>query len=351
MSSSSTLTYTSVYTDFEPWRFQWVSDEEPKVPEEAPPSPDYVSGPEHPPSPDYLPGPEHPPSPVYVPEPEYLEYLVPSDAKAPVKDQPLPDDASPTALSPGYIVDSDPKEDLEEDPEKDPADGEDKDDDESFDDDDDDDDDDDVEEDKEDEEEEEHLAPVDSSAVPTIDPVPLAEDIEAFETDESAPTPPSPRSRRARISVRLPSPMSASMEACIAKYATTPTLPLPPPSQLTPPSSPLPQIPSPPLPLPSPNTSPTYAEAPLGYRAARIQLRTTLFNFDSMVFSKVLIYPLTVIIQSKLRIDELLKLFVDYPKGCHGSIFLKFIFFKLPLELIYVKEHHTCESLIILSKE
>ncbi|GJY45390.1 hypothetical protein Tco_0434453 [Tanacetum coccineum] len=214
MSSSSTLTYTSVYTDFEPWRFQWVSDEEPKVPEEAPPSPDYVSGPEPPPSPDYLPGPEHPPSPVYVPEPEYLEYLVPSDAKAPVEDHPLPDDASPTALSPGYIADSDPKEDPKEDPEEDPADypadGGDEDDDETSDDDDDDD----VEE---DEEEEEHLAPADSSAVPTIDLVPSAEDIEAFETDESAPTPPSPRSRRARISVRLPSPMSASMEACIAE--------------------------------------------------------------------------------------------------------------------------------------
>ncbi|GKF80670.1 hypothetical protein Tco_0239272, partial [Tanacetum coccineum] len=38
----------------------------------APPSLDYVQGPEHPPSPDYVPGPEHPPSPVYVtyvPEP------------------------------------------------------------------------------------------------------------------------------------------------------------------------------------------------------------------------------------------------------------------------------------------
>nr|GEU88469.1 hypothetical protein [Tanacetum cinerariifolium] len=51
------------------------------------PSPDYVPGPEHPPSPDYVPGPEHPPSPVeipYVSEPEYPEYLVPSDAEAPL---------------------------------------------------------------------------------------------------------------------------------------------------------------------------------------------------------------------------------------------------------------------------
>ncbi|GJU38409.1 hypothetical protein Tco_1191366 [Tanacetum coccineum] len=39
----------------------------------APPSPDYVPGPEHPASPDYVPGPEHPPSPIeitYVNEPE-----------------------------------------------------------------------------------------------------------------------------------------------------------------------------------------------------------------------------------------------------------------------------------------
>ncbi|GJY83720.1 hypothetical protein Tco_0497096 [Tanacetum coccineum] len=64
MSSASTVTYTSVYTDSEPWRFQWVSNEEPEAPEEAPPSPNYVPGPEHPPSPDYVPAPEHPPSPV-----------------------------------------------------------------------------------------------------------------------------------------------------------------------------------------------------------------------------------------------------------------------------------------------
>ncbi|GJR38347.1 putative reverse transcriptase domain-containing protein [Tanacetum coccineum] len=33
----------------------------------APPSPDYVPGPEHPPSPDYVPGLEHPPSPIEIP--------------------------------------------------------------------------------------------------------------------------------------------------------------------------------------------------------------------------------------------------------------------------------------------
>ncbi|GJV06067.1 putative RNA-directed DNA polymerase [Tanacetum coccineum] len=54
----------------------------------APPSPDYVPGPEHPPSPDYVPGPEHPPSPVeipYIPKPEYPKYLVPSEDEAPME--------------------------------------------------------------------------------------------------------------------------------------------------------------------------------------------------------------------------------------------------------------------------
>ncbi|GKF78557.1 hypothetical protein Tco_0234125, partial [Tanacetum coccineum] len=50
----------------------------------------------------------------------------------------------------------------------------------------------------------------------------------------------------------------------------------PPPSPLTPLSSPLPHIPSPPLPIPSPPpNSPTYSEAPLGFRATRIRQRDT----------------------------------------------------------------------------
>ncbi|GKC83383.1 hypothetical protein Tco_1139100, partial [Tanacetum coccineum] len=54
-----------------------------------------------------------------------------------------------------------------------------------------------------DDDEEEHLALADSSVVPIDDLVPSTEDTEAFETDESAPTPPPPRLRRARISKRL----------------------------------------------------------------------------------------------------------------------------------------------------
>ncbi|GJU70731.1 hypothetical protein Tco_1262136 [Tanacetum coccineum] len=281
MSSSSTVTYTSVYTDSEPGRVFWGADEElsdgdsPRVivyrydglpmQSVALPSLDYMPGPKHLLSPDYVSGPEHPPLPVevpYVPKPEYPEYLVPADAEAPLEDQPLPADASPTALSPGYVADSDP----EEDPEEDHADylaDEGDDDDEPFDDDDDDDDTDDEDEepfeDEDDDEEEEHLAPADSFAMPVVDPVPLARDTEAFETDESAPTPRSPqtkvpfaqtRLRRARKTVKLEPPMSPSMEARITEYVAAPAPPSPPPSPLSPWSPILPQIPSPPLPPP-----------------------------------------------------------------------------------------------------
>ncbi|GJX38349.1 hypothetical protein Tco_0251652 [Tanacetum coccineum] len=216
--SSSTVTYSCVYTDSEPWRFQWVSDEEPEAPQslgQALPTPDYVPGLEHPPSPHYVPSPKEleqaPLSLDYVPEPEYPKYLVPSDAKAPIEDQPLPDDASPTALSPGYIADSDPEEDPEKDPADYPADGGDNDDDESS----------------------EHSAPADSSAVSVDDLVPSAEDTEAFEIDESAPTlVPSPRHRTARIFVRPQTPMSAAIEALIVAVAAA--LPSsPPPSPLS----------------------------------------------------------------------------------------------------------------------
>nr|GEV70013.1 hypothetical protein [Tanacetum cinerariifolium] len=165
-----------------------------------------------PPSPNYVPSPEHLPSPDYVHGLEYPKYLVPSDDEIPIEDQPLPVDTSPTALSPGYITDLNPEEDLEEDPkddpEEDPADDEDEE--EASE----------VEEEEDDEENEKHLAPADSFAIPIDDPVPSAEETEPFETDESAPTPPSPRLSRARIFISLP--------------------PLP--------------LPSPPLPLPAPSS-------------------------------------------------------------------------------------------------
>nr|GFD18499.1 hypothetical protein [Tanacetum cinerariifolium] len=84
-----------------------------------------------------------------------------------MEDQPLPADVSLTALSPGYVVDSDPEKD-EKDPKEDPAyyhvNRGNNDDDESSNDDDDVDD---VEKDEEDKEEDEHLASADPSDVST----------------------------------------------------------------------------------------------------------------------------------------------------------------------------------------
>ncbi|GJW80662.1 hypothetical protein Tco_0144637 [Tanacetum coccineum] len=251
-------------------RLNSVREVAPQLPEQAPPSPDYV------------PGPEHPPSPNYVPGPEYSEYVVPSDDEVPIEDQPLPADALPIALSPGYVADSDPKEDSEEDPKEDPkkdpanypaggGDDDKEEEEESFVDDDDEEEKEASEEDEE-EEEEEHLALANSTAT----------------------TPPPPRSPQTKVSfsqtrlckarktMRHQPPMAASTGALIAEFASAPTPPSPPPSPLSPWSSPLLQIPfpplpvlSPPLPLPSPptHTSPTYTKAPLGYKVTMIQIR------------------------------------------------------------------------------
>nr|GEV84989.1 reverse transcriptase domain-containing protein [Tanacetum cinerariifolium] len=95
-----------------------------------------------------------------------------------------------------------------------------------------------------DDEEEEHLDPSDSTVVasPTVDHEPI------------------------------PFPSEAEVARLLA-------LPTPPPSPLTPLSSPLPYIPSPPL-LSPPTTSPTYAKAPLGYRAAKIYRRADIPEAD-----------------------------------------------------------------------
>ncbi|GJU34558.1 putative reverse transcriptase domain-containing protein [Tanacetum coccineum] len=137
-SASSAVTYTSVYTDSEPGRVFWGADEElsdggsPRVivygydglPMQpvAPPSPDYIPGPEEPQTPP-VPQDEderepmfiQPHDPDYVPEPMYPEYIPLEDEHVfPAEEQPLPHVVSPTAESPGYVVESD----LEEDPEE-----------------------------------------------------------------------------------------------------------------------------------------------------------------------------------------------------------------------------------------
>nr|GEW07975.1 hypothetical protein [Tanacetum cinerariifolium] len=141
----------------------------PEEPEQAPPSPDYVPGPEH------------------------------ADDEIVAKDQPYVEDASPTTQSPEYVPESDfeahPEDDDDEDPKEDPvdylADGGDDGDDEEGSSEDDEDDDMDIEADEE-EEEEEHPALADSVVVvlTAADQAPSAEETEPFETDESAATPP-----------------------------------------------------------------------------------------------------------------------------------------------------------------
>nr|GEZ75406.1 reverse transcriptase domain-containing protein [Tanacetum cinerariifolium] len=118
---------------------------------QAPPSPDYIPGPEEPeqalPLPDYVLGPEHTGDEIVA------------------EDQPYDEDASPIAQSPEYVPESDfeahPEDDDDEDPEEDPA-----------------------------------LS---------------AEETEPFETDEFAATPPPHPAYRttARISIPAPVPMPA----------------------------------------------------------------------------------------------------------------------------------------------
>ncbi|GJX79473.1 hypothetical protein Tco_0327622 [Tanacetum coccineum] len=201
-SASSVVTYTSVYTDFEPGRGFWGADDEeisdggiPRViiygydglPMQpvAPPSPYYIPGPEDPQTP-LVPQDKDEHEPIfiqahdldYVPEPMYPEYIPLEDEHVfSAEEQPLPPIDSPTVESPGVVAESDPEEDPEEyednETEDGPVDypmdgGDDGDDDGDSSGDDADDED----EDEEDEEEEEHPAPVDSAiVVPTVEPV------------------------------------------------------------------------------------------------------------------------------------------------------------------------------------
>ncbi|GKF37866.1 hypothetical protein Tco_0114624, partial [Tanacetum coccineum] len=165
-SASSAVTYTSVYTDSKPDRSV------------APPSPDYIPGPEDPQTPP-VPQDEDKREPMfiqahdhdYVPKLIYLEYIPLEDEhELSAEEQPLPPVDSPTAESLGYVTESDPEEDPEEyedDETKDGPvdylmdggdDGDDDDGDSSRDDTND-----------EDEEEEEHLASADSAVVVPAD--------------------------------------------------------------------------------------------------------------------------------------------------------------------------------------
>ncbi|GKF41175.1 hypothetical protein Tco_0124517, partial [Tanacetum coccineum] len=233
-SEDSTITYTSISSPYEDFSDMGSPGVEglPMFPQDpyayiegafqAPPSPDYIPGPELPPSPIYIP---------YVPEPVYPENMPPEDDVLPAEEQPLPAAESPTADSPRYIADSDlevdPKEyddedDLEEDPADYPTDTRDDGDDEESSDDDDD-----IKEDEDEEDEEEHLAPADSTAIafPAAEHAPSAEETKLFETDEFAATPPPHPAYRvtARMSIRHQSPTPFPSDTKVERLLTLPT--------------------------------------------------------------------------------------------------------------------------------
>ncbi|GKD76580.1 hypothetical protein Tco_1339201, partial [Tanacetum coccineum] len=246
-----------------------------------------------PPSPDYVPGPEELEQAPLLPD--YVPALEHADDEIVAEDQLDAEDASPTGQSPDYVSESDPEadseEDDDEDPEEDPVDysvdgGDDEDDEDEPSEEDKDDDDVEMEAD-EDEEEEEHPAPVDSVvvALPAADQAQSVEETESFETDEYANTPPPHPAYcvTTRISIPAPVPTPVWSDAEVVRLLAIST---PPSSPLSPWSSPLPQIPSPSLPpLPSPSLplsppSPVLSPAPppspirlLGYRAAMIRMR------------------------------------------------------------------------------
>nr|GEX55763.1 hypothetical protein [Tanacetum cinerariifolium] len=260
-SASSAVTYTSVYTDSKPGRVFWGADEE--LSDEgslrvigygydglhmlpvAPPSPDYIPGPEEPQTP---PAPqdedEHEPMFIrphdldFMPEPIYPEYILLEDEHIlSAEEQPLPPVVSPMAESPGYVAESDPKQDPEEyeddETEDSPVDypmdgGDDNDDDDSSWDDADDED--------EDEEEEEHLAPADSAVViPADELVSLPE-----ETEPAAISFPPKAEVERLLAMPTPSPLTSlsppyageRLARCTAP-AALPSPPLPPPLHMT----------------------------------------------------------------------------------------------------------------------
>nr|GFA13278.1 hypothetical protein [Tanacetum cinerariifolium] len=276
-SDESGVTYTDISSPFEE-----LSDiESPRADDhEHLMLPEMPEDPYAPPSPDYVPGPEH------------------TDDEIVAEDQPYAEDASPNAQSLEYVPESDleayPEDDDDEDPEEDPVDyladgGDDGDDEEGSSEDDEDDEDDDMDIEANEEEEEEHPAPADYVVVASTaaDQAPSTEETGPFETDESAATPPPHPAYRmtARISIPTPVPMPACSDLEIVRLLAMSS---PPASPLSPWSSPAPRIPFPPLPpilsLPSHVLSPTPPPSPirsLGYRAATIRLRAEAASTSS----------------------------------------------------------------------
>ncbi|GJW59794.1 hypothetical protein Tco_0109129 [Tanacetum coccineum] len=184
-----------------------------------------------PPSPDYIPGPEDPQTPP-IPQDE-------DEHEFPAEEQPLPPVDSPTAKSPGHVTESDPEEDPEEyeddETEDGPVDypmdggddGDDDDGDSSRDDANDED------EDDEDEEEEEHIVSADSTIVTPVDePVFPPEG-----TEPVIPPPSTDITIGARVTVRPQTSIYLPPEAEVERLLTM-TTPSPSPLiSLSPPSA------------------------------------------------------------------------------------------------------------------
>ncbi|GJX64806.1 putative reverse transcriptase domain-containing protein [Tanacetum coccineum] len=187
-----------------------------------------------PPSPDYILGPEETQSPPpldFVPNPMYLVYMPQEDEI--LLEEPKEDDEHPEEDPADYLADRDDDDEEEEEPSRDDANNEDED------------------EDKE-EEEEEQPALADSD--------------------------PHVHRMTARISIRDEPSISLPPREEVERLLALTT---PPPSPLTPLSSPLPQIPSPPLPASPPasvlpSSPPASPIRPLGYRASMIWLRAEI---------------------------------------------------------------------------
>ncbi|GJU16722.1 hypothetical protein Tco_1144688 [Tanacetum coccineum] len=241
-SATSVVTYTSIYTDSEPGRAFWGADDE-EVSEGGIPRV-IVLGydglpiqPVAPPSPDYIPGPENPQTPPVPQDEDEREPIF-----FPAEEQLLPPIDSPTAESPRYVIESDPKEDPEEyeddETEDGPVDypmdgGDDGDDDDGDSSRDDARDEDEDEEDEEGEEEEEHLALADSTtAIPIDEPI-----FPPKGTEPIVPPPSTDITIGARITVRPQTSISLPPEAKVERLLTMTTPSPSPPISLSPPST------------------------------------------------------------------------------------------------------------------
>ncbi|GKB38785.1 putative reverse transcriptase domain-containing protein [Tanacetum coccineum] len=284
----------------------------------APPSPDYIPGPEDPQTPPVpLDEDEREPmfiqthDPNYVPEPIYLKYIPLEDEhEFPAEEQPLPPVDSPTAESPGYVTESHPEEDPEEyeDDEMEdglveyPMDGGDDGDDDagysSRDDANDKDEDDDKDN---EEEEEEHLALADSAVVvPTDEPISPPEG-----TEPVIPPPSTDITIRTRITVRPQTSISLPLEAEVERLLAMTTSSPSPLISLSPPSAreclaryTAPPVHSSPPPVPSPLLPPS---------GCPTQIQTLKIASTQALIDAVTDYHLLTNIPPYLYIPHLLK--------------------------------------------